>query len=224
MKSSDVMSAMDGWVANRGCGVWHREGIDVAKDPDAMAKLDTWVKSRGIGRYHEDATPPIQQIREELSHLVEAVHAHDMDGDVLEIGLGIWGGTNILWRLLFSGRIVTVEAEQPLVDGFIDREKIGPADNRHFIVGDCHGEGMIQQARELAPYVFLHIDAAHDYDDVRMDYFNYVPMVSPGGMIVMHDLLTPGVGRFVKELEIAGHKINKIIHSEHVGFAWEIKP
>jgi predicted O-methyltransferase YrrM len=68
----------------------------------------------------------------------------------------------------------------------------------------------------------LHIDGDHTYGAVKADYLNYARMVRPGGIIAMHDLLTPGVSGFVLDLEASGHKIEKIIDSCHVGTAWEV--
>jgi predicted O-methyltransferase YrrM len=51
----------------------------------------------------------------------------------------------------------------------------------------------------------LFIDADHSYDAVKKDFELYAPLVSDGGLIVLHDVVNPrwvdnGVAKFWQEI------------------------
>jgi predicted O-methyltransferase YrrM len=54
--------------------------------------------------------------------------------------------------------------------------------------------------RYLKRFDAVFIDASHEYEDVRLDIFAWLPLVKPGGVICGHDIDWPGVYRAVKEL------------------------
>lgn len=61
----------------------------------------------------------------------------------------------------------------------------------------------LKRALSDAPIDFLFIDGDHSYDGVKQDFEQYAPLVRPGGMVALHDVVAadaPGVARFWSEL------------------------
>lgn len=188
-----------------------------------MTRLDSWVASRGNGRWvnpeAQDDGTPIQQVRAEIVEVVEALKKLTPRDRCLEIGLGEFGGTHTLWRMLF-GWVRCIEMNRDFVHAFIRRE--GLSDNEQqtaFIMANSLAGSTVNAVRSFGPFDFLHIDGNHDYEAVRSDWENYSPMVRPGGLVALHDLLTPGVSRVVEELEREERAVRRIVHSKHVGTA-----
>jgi cephalosporin hydroxylase len=57
------------------------------------------------------------------------------------------------------------------------------------IIGDSHDPGIARQVAALGPFDFVFIDADHSYSGVMADFLAYAPMVRPGGLIALHDIL-----------------------------------
>jgi predicted O-methyltransferase YrrM len=69
----------------------------------------------------------------------------------------------------------------------------------------------------------IFIDGAHDYENVRQDYTDWLPKLMPGGMVAFHDATNwPGVKRLVHE-EIYG-KLARLGHAGTVIYASKQKP
>lgn len=64
----------------------------------------------------------------------------------------------------------------------------------------------------------VHIDASHEYEDVKRDFENWSKLLKPGGCIIFHDTTSHpnDVGRFFRELK--GSKFN--IESHHGIGVW----
>ena len=90
---------------------------------NSFKELDKWVSDKGTGGYIEYEYNPyicikenflneelgIQQVREELYKLSKILELHNLtNGTCLEIGLGFFGSTHFLWRLLFD-EVITIE-------------------------------------------------------------------------------------------------------------------
>lgn len=198
--------------------------------PTVMERLDQWVATRGNGRYadpkqHDEITP-IQQVRAEIAELVGMIEGAGISGHALEIGLGKYGGSHILFAMLF-GKVVTIDANEQEVKEFLDREKATLDQRSSIIIGDSHDAWTSAQAIARAvPVSFLHIDGDHTFEGVMTDYRTYAPNVRKGGIIAIHDLMLSGVDRFCYELEFGAvdgkkHRLKKIVHSTHVGYAVE---
>lgn len=108
-----------------------------------MQHLDRWVKSCGSGRYvpsdfvsTADADFSlvedfgIQQVREEIRAFADVLLAHKRFGRALEIGLGYFGSTHFLWRLIFS-RVSTIECQKERV--FLFRENCRKHFGKHVL-------------------------------------------------------------------------------------------
>jgi hypothetical protein len=185
---------------------------------NVFIEFNKWLLTRGNGQYaHDDfhGVTPIQQIKQEITDLVDVIK--HLSGDALEIGLGVYGGTHMLWRLLFDN-VITIDNDESVVRDFIQRENL---DSRSIILaGDSKNIEIKQE------FCFLHIDGDHTYDGVKNDYVKFSKNVK--GIIAIHDALFPSVKQFLEDLEngnIDGnqHKINRIIHSRRVGIAYEYR-
>ncbi len=78
----------------------------------------------------------------------------------------------------------------------------GYPDNRHlygqwairntctidWIAGDTRDESTVERVKTFAPFDWLFIDAGHAINEVTNDWNRYSPMVSPGGVVVFHDI------------------------------------
>ncbi|TSC92446.1 MAG: hypothetical protein CEN91_440, partial [Candidatus Berkelbacteria bacterium Licking1014_85] len=84
-----------------------------------MAELDRWVKAHGNGKYSPADYQPlgkldlypdygIQQVREEIADFVKEILKRNLSGTILEIGIGYYGSTHVLWRQIFN-RVITIE-------------------------------------------------------------------------------------------------------------------
>jgi hypothetical protein len=58
------------------------------------------------------------------------------------------------------------------------------------------------------PIDVLFIDACHDYEFVKNDFYSFIGMVKIGGLVIMHDPGKPGVKKFIDEI--------KKIHSDRI--------
>jgi predicted O-methyltransferase YrrM len=68
----------------------------------------------------------------------------------------------------------------------------------------------------LAPIDFLFIDACHTYEGAKQDFNTYGPLVRAGGIIAMHDLVTPETSPHIqvwqlwREIQAAGYKTREL--------------
>lgn len=144
---------------------------------------------------------------------------------VLEIGT-LHGGTAALWHHIASGPVVTVD---------LPNGRFGAADHGYdlerstrrmmwlkerypritSILGNSHDQmtqSLVADAFQHQSIDLLFIDGDHTYEGVKRDLEMYRPMVRPGGIIALHDVLdTPKHrkdGCFVHKLwaELPPHK------------------
>ncbi|MCS7180690.1 MAG: class I SAM-dependent methyltransferase, partial [bacterium] len=154
---------------------------------------------------------------------------------ILEIGLGYYGGTHILWRLIFN-KVITIEIDIKNIKRFVMNETISFRDI--FIIGNSQDPKIFKKTKKILRNInqvdVLFIDGDHSYESVKNDYFIYRKLVKKGGIIAFHDSFCTleeigfGVNRFLKELQeglIDGkrHIINNIVFSQAVGISWEEK-
>lgn len=71
------------------------------------------------------------------------------------------------------------------------------------IRGLSYQQDTLFTAKQFAPYDLIFVDADHTYLSVRADVALYLPMLSSGGFMIMHDstYFKDDVGRVVKELQ-----------------------
>ena len=119
----------------------------------------------------------------------------------LEIGAAAGGTTYLINHFLHPKGIVIVD------DGMHPRawmrNKILSGINVEYITGLSYNESILQAAKQFAPYDLIFVDADHSYPSVRADVTLYLPLLSSGGFMVMHDstYFKDDVGRVVRELQ-----------------------
>ena len=213
-----------------------------------MEQLDAWVARHGNGRYERGDLKPmedfmipddtgIQQDRQEIEEFVSMLLSRGRLGSVLEIGLGYFGSTHFLWRLLFD-KVTTIEKSHERIRTFgtnlrqFHRRWVLDDHRSGFLIGMSHDPATVHKAyQHLAAGIdLLFIDGDHQHASVLADWLLYSPLVKKGGLIAFHDIgLTVaghyGVREFVDQLsrgDIDGRPrtLRSILHTKNLGIAW----
>ena len=216
-----------------------------------IQELDKWVSDKGSRGYTEgkdeytlnySGTKPIegiQQNRNEIKEFVEYLFNYFNGGTILEIGLGYYGSTHFLWRMIFD-KVITIENKNNRIREFgLNIQKyygkwILDDGKSYFIHGNSNDPKTIRNLYGLVNKIdIIFIDALHSYESVLTDWLVYSPRVRKGGIVAFHDcekrfLNRKGVAEFIDDLEsgnIDGKKyeMNKIVHSIEQGICWYIK-
>jgi len=216
-----------------------------------IQELDKWVSDKGSVGYTEgkdeytinySGTKPIegiQQNRNEIKEFVEYLFNYFNGGTILEIGLGYYGSTHFLWRMIFD-KVITIENKNNRIREFgLNIQKyygkwILDDGKSYFIHGNSNDPKTIRNLYGLVNKIdIIFIDALHSYESVLTDWLVYSPRVRKGGIVAFHDcekrfLNRKGVAEFIDDLEsgnIDGKKyeMNKIVHSIEQGICWYIK-
>jgi hypothetical protein len=202
-----------------------------------MRDLDLWVSKHGDGIYvAEDFVPvpghgldhSIQQVRREISEFVRILLLKGLDNTILEIGVGVHGGTHILWRHIFK-RVVTIERSIGTVLNLRVNEWL---DNRStVIVGSSQDHSTLERVQACLDSVdVLFLDGDHSYEGVAKDWAMYHGLVRPGGIVVFHDSICTfppyGIAKFLGDLsqgliDNKCHILHHIVFSGQVGISYE---
>jgi|LWDU01.1.fsa_nt_gi predicted O-methyltransferase YrrM len=210
-----------------------------------MTELDKWVEKRGCGSYINTPVSDgslclekdwgIQQNREEIKKFIEILLNHNRLDSILEIGLGSYGSTHFIWRMIFNN-IITIEYQKERV--FTFRENMFNFFSHHelgdqrsfFLYGMSYMPKVIKKVYDLEKNInLLFIDGNHDYESVLSDWLLYEPIVSSGGIVAFHDSLSnSGVPIFLDNLKqgkFNGKKIdmNRVSFSDDLGIDYYIK-
>lgn len=204
---------------------------------ESIAKfLDDWVASHGTqGFVPGDFIPDteasydhgIQQVRGEILDFVSVLLKKNLHGNALEIGLGKYGGTHMLWRHIFR-KVVTVEFNYEVINRFRNRELL---DSRSLIIAGSSFDSVVREkvSRVLKDGVdLLFIDGDHEYEAVIRDWDAFHHLVNPGGVIAFHDSLSNqphhGVDVFLKNMAkgMFGPRYDPqtIAHSQQIGISY----
>lgn len=219
-----------------------------------MATLDRWVKQRGNGDYvpgdwkstvaNTYSLPEnfgIQQNRAEIAEFAKILLEvpEERRKNALEIGLGYFGSTHFLWRMLF-GKTTTIEYQQDRImnfgentRSFFNRWVLN--DNRSsFLFGKSNDVSVLKKAYDFlseSGVDMLFIDGDHRYEGVMADFLLYEPLVKKGGIVAFHDCVAGvdnnGVPRFLTDL-LKGRfgrsqPLYRIVHSSDLGIAYYTK-
>lgn len=150
------------------------------------------------GRGHYRSIRPRQSVPEitQLYRRVRELHPRRL----LEIGTAR-GGTLYLWAQAAAPQAQLIsldlpggsfgggypEARLPFYQSFT-----APEQTLHLLRADSHAPQSLQKVRDLLrdqPIDFLFIDGDHTFEGVCADYQAYAPLVRPGGLIALHDIL-----------------------------------
>jgi predicted O-methyltransferase YrrM len=113
--------------------------------------------------------------------------------NVVEVGTHL-GGTLLLWSHLATRRVVTVDLVQPGFRRSLLR-RFAPPGSRCEVVsiaGDSHDpavRGRVEAALGGEPADFLFLDGDHAEAGVEADWRDYAPLVRPGGLVALHDIV-----------------------------------
>ncbi len=149
--------------------------------PSFNAALDSSVVPFPLGAW------VIQQIKEEIYEFVEVLLQNGKLDNMLEIGLGQYGGTHVLFSQFFES-VITIDSCKDLVDVFArnhDPEKYKSIlVYSKIIVADSQA---IDISKFSGRYDCLFIDGTHTYDACRADHRKFGRLVVPGGIVAFHD-------------------------------------
>ena len=105
-----------------------------------------------------------------------------------------------------------VSIDQKRRGGILDVEYPDLKPYWFFIQGNTHYPESLAAAKEALGedgfYDMLFIDAGHKYPDIKQDWNDYVPLVKPGGIVLLHDTKNQNEG--IKDFwpEITWEKFN----------------
>jgi predicted O-methyltransferase YrrM len=137
----------------------------------------------------------VEQSREEMKKLVQHL-ACIRPKRIMEIGTAK-GGTLFLWGKIFDpDLLISIDLPNGMYGGIgtenDERYKTFGRDVR-LLRKDSHDMKTWNEAAGMVGEKmldFLFIDGDHTYDGVRYDFEMYRPLVRPGGLIAMHDIMT----------------------------------
>jgi predicted O-methyltransferase YrrM len=191
---------------------------EAAKRPE----IDAWVEFiKGFNYAGITATP--WQITGEIASLMRILEA-EPPATVLEIGTASGGTLFLLTRVAApDALLISVDlrrgqfgAGYPRWRAPLYRSFALEAQRIELVRGDSHSAESGRRIRRLLDgkaLDLLFVDGDHTYEGVKQDVADYAPLVRPGGIIVLHDIVPGGPGRhgdpgsvptFWRELK-AGH-------------------
>ncbi len=172
------------------------------------------------------AVPPTQ-IPEEIVDFLERVRAVQ-PRRVLEIGTDNGGTLYLLsWASAPDARVLSVDVRDY---GRLRRQLYRSFGRRGQKVEVMRGNSQLETTRDDvrryfrgAPIDLLFIDGDHAYESVRRDFELYVPLVRPGGLVALHDIVdgpestVGGVPRFWREIRSTLRDPAEIVQSRDQG-------
>jgi predicted O-methyltransferase YrrM len=143
-----------------------------------------------------------QQVPDEIAPCIAAImESGEPIRSYLEIGVAA-GGTTFLFNHFFKPeRIILIDDNKHHKAGL--RAGILKEIAYEEIIGRSDTETAIAAAFERSPYDVILIDGGHLYPCVKADTINYLPILRPGGFLIMHDSAIPppwGSPQVVREL------------------------
>ncbi len=139
------------------------------------------------------------QVRSEIVRAMEVVEAERPD-TVVEIGTARGGSLFLLSRAAApDAQLLSIDLPGGNFGGgyaawrkWAYRTLMLPGQRLRLLRGDSHAPATVDRLRALLggrPVDVLFIDGDHSYEGVRADYRSYSPLVRPGGLILLHDIV-----------------------------------
>jgi predicted O-methyltransferase YrrM len=160
-------------------------------------------------------------------------------GQITYLELGCYAGASALLMLhREKTRVISVDSGKHVDPNIVKArlKKFKPfLDNKYtYIIGNTHEEEILNKTMAKvgeSGVDILFIDAGHSYEDVIRDFYDYQPLVNPGGFIVFDDYhdqtYCPAVRKAVdwlfKEGKFDGYAVYKPEHNEYIIQKWQLK-
>jgi predicted O-methyltransferase YrrM len=229
-----------------------KRGIDLCKMKKIFSRrikdsLNKWVSSVGTGRYQPSKYVDdidsnlsisenfgIQQVKTEIYQFIDVLLKQKITKNCLEIGLGFYGSTHFLWRLIFE-KTITIEHQKDRIFRFTENmnkfhKKFVLNDLKsRFVFGLSHDTSSVEKVDKVLggeKLDLLFIDGDHAYKSVLCDWLLYKNFVAKNGIIAFHDCIGNdddyGVPKLLKKINLFDRKIKikKIIDSKNFGIAY----
>jgi predicted O-methyltransferase YrrM len=138
------------------------------------------------------------QLRDEIKELTNLIK-NEQPQSVLEIGTARGGSFYVWSRYLDSvNRLISLDLPGGKFGGGYDEKKMdifrefSPSKEMEFVRADSHQDNTYEKVSNLAKdsVDFLFIDGDHTYNGVKQDFEMYSELVSDGGLIALHDIVT----------------------------------
>jgi cephalosporin hydroxylase len=173
-----------------------RDFAAMRKQADACRSLDEQVD---LIRGHT-IFGAIQQ-RSEISGLLEILRQNPPQY-VCEIGTASGGTLFLLTRVCRpDALLLSVDLEMSFERSLVHARFARSKQRIVSVRGDSCAPESLARVRSLLrghPLDLLFIDGDHSYEGVKADFVNYSPLVRPGGLIVLHDIIPDFGARFGK--------------------------
>ena len=174
-------------------------------------------------------TPTPSQIRSEIVRLLELL-AERRPKSVLELGTYL-GGTLFLFATVAApdATLVTVDLEEGPFGGGYPRAwrpflRAFARNNQKIclVLGDTKNPSTLATVTDAlrVPVDFLFVDADHSYEGISSDYQTYSPLVAPGGLIALHDIV-PGTADWVGGVPQFWQELKQTVRHEELVESWE---
>mgnify|MGYP003635609433 CR=1 FL=1 len=194
------------------------------KSINIIKELNKWIVDKGSGGYtvgvdsyteYYSGTKPIegiQQNEQEIKEFVEYLNDKFNGGIILEVGLGYFGSTHFIWRMIFD-KVITIENQNDRIKEFgLNTQKY-------------YGDWILNDGKSF----FIHGDSNNP--NTVGDFYNLTQNEKID--VVFHDCEKrfpnrKGVAEFIDDLESGNidgkeYEMNKIVHSIEQGICWYIK-
>ena len=130
----------------------------------------------------------VLQVESELEQML-ALYEGRKPKRVLEIG--VWqGGTLREW--LTRGvpeQVVAVDLHHPNAQAYGEWKHLDT--KLKSVYGKSQDTDVIEAVRRAGPFDWAFIDGDHGREGVHADIVNYMPMIEPGGVLLLHDIKQP---------------------------------
>jgi predicted O-methyltransferase YrrM len=174
---------------------------------------------------HWRITP--NQVRSEIRALLQILEQRP-PCRVLEIGTSLGGSLYLLSRVCAPGaRLISIDlpAHHAPLRSVLLRSLAAPGQEVLLLSGDSQRPAMrdrVQQALGPDRLDVLFVDGDHSYEGCRRDLELYWPLVQPGGLVVLHDIVpgpsqrVGGVPRVWQEIKDA-YPFQELVEDWHQG-------